>query len=270
MDAQPYTGPGADRDARPRGAHHRGQRRLSRGLVPAGRQRTSRPATPPAAASTSSSSRSSRRAGARRGSPARAVFQYPNDQRPATLWYHDHALGMTRLNVYAGPAGFYLVRSSGDDVAARLPKPAPQPRRQARDEVPRDPDRHPGSLLQRRRLAVLPRQPRLLRGLNVPGESPAVPRRAGAAHPAHAGRSPGRPDERHLAAVEPRVLRQHHGRQRQDVAVPERRAAALSLPPAERHPVPVPHAHDEQRHALHADRQRGRLPARAGQAAGSC
>ena len=28
--------------------------------------------------------------------PARAIFQYPNDRRAATLWYHDHTLGMTR------------------------------------------------------------------------------------------------------------------------------------------------------------------------------
>jgi bilirubin oxidase len=58
--------------------------------------------------------------------PGTSVFQYANDQRPATLWYHDHTLGMTRLNVYAGPAGFYLVRSDSDAVAKRLPRPAPQ------------------------------------------------------------------------------------------------------------------------------------------------
>jgi bilirubin oxidase len=58
--------------------------------------------------------------------PGSAVFQYPNDQRPTTLWYHDHALGMTRLNVYAGPAGFYLVRKKDDRVARRLPRPAPR------------------------------------------------------------------------------------------------------------------------------------------------
>ncbi len=37
-------------------------------------------------------------------------YFYPNDQQSATLWYHDHALGITRLNVYAGLAGFYLLR----------------------------------------------------------------------------------------------------------------------------------------------------------------
>jgi spore coat protein A len=58
--------------------------------------------------------------------PGSATFQYPNDQAAATLWYHDHTLGMTRLNVYAGPAGFYLLRGGpGDGVARRMPGPAP-------------------------------------------------------------------------------------------------------------------------------------------------
>ena len=55
-----------------------------------------------------------------------ATFQYENDQRAATMWYHDHTLGMTRLNVYAGPAGFYLLRRGpGDLPAGPLPGPAP-------------------------------------------------------------------------------------------------------------------------------------------------
>jgi FtsP/CotA-like multicopper oxidase with cupredoxin domain len=68
--------------------------------------------------------------------PGTAVFQYPNDQRASTIWYHDHTLGMTRLNVYAGPAGFYLIRGgpAGDDAVldsrtgrtAVLPGPAPR------------------------------------------------------------------------------------------------------------------------------------------------
>jgi bilirubin oxidase len=58
--------------------------------------------------------------------PGTATFQYPNDQAAATLWYHDHSLGMTRLNVYAGPAGFYLLRGGpSDGVAGTLPGPAP-------------------------------------------------------------------------------------------------------------------------------------------------
>ncbi|MEJ2696732.1 MAG: multicopper oxidase [Candidatus Sulfobium sp.] len=69
----------------------------------------------------------------RRWDPGTASFNYPNDQRATTLWYHDHTLGMTRLNVYAGPAGFYLIRGGPDDVVldsrdgstAILPGPAP-------------------------------------------------------------------------------------------------------------------------------------------------
>ena len=41
-------------------------------------------------------------------------YTYSNDQRAATLWYHDHGLGITRLNVYAGLAGFYLLRDNQD------------------------------------------------------------------------------------------------------------------------------------------------------------
>lgn len=36
-------------------------------------------------------------------------YHYTNDQEAATIWYHDHALGITRLNVYAGLAGYYLI-----------------------------------------------------------------------------------------------------------------------------------------------------------------
>ena len=41
-------------------------------------------------------------------------YIYQNDQPAGTLWYHDHALGITRLNVYAGMAGFYLLRDEYD------------------------------------------------------------------------------------------------------------------------------------------------------------
>jgi bilirubin oxidase len=60
--------------------------------------------------------------------PGSAVFEYQNDQRATTLWFHDHTLGMTRLNVYAGPAGFYLLRGgTADQVNGVLPGPAPAP-----------------------------------------------------------------------------------------------------------------------------------------------
>lgn len=59
-------------------------------------------------------------------SPGSAVFDYPNEQRATTLWYHDHTLGMTRANVYAGPAGFYLLRGGPDEEnGSHLPGPAP-------------------------------------------------------------------------------------------------------------------------------------------------
>ena len=68
--------------------------------------------------------------------PGFATFQYPNENRASTIWYHDHALGMTRLNVYAGPAGFFIIRGGphGDDAVrdrrtggkASLPGPAPR------------------------------------------------------------------------------------------------------------------------------------------------
>ncbi len=61
--------------------------------------------------------------------PGMASFSYRNDQPATTLWYHDHTLGMTRNNVYAGPAGFWLLRtaSGGEDglVSGTLPGPAP-------------------------------------------------------------------------------------------------------------------------------------------------
>ncbi len=38
------------------------------------------------------------------------VYRYDNCNQACTLWYHDHTLGITRLNVYAGLAGFYLIR----------------------------------------------------------------------------------------------------------------------------------------------------------------
>jgi spore coat protein A, manganese oxidase len=59
--------------------------------------------------------------------PGSAVFQYDNNQAATTMWYHDHSLGMTRSNVYAGPAGFYMLRGGpGDGVVGTLPGPAPQ------------------------------------------------------------------------------------------------------------------------------------------------
>lgn len=43
------------------------------------------------------------------------VLHYDNTQEAGTIWYHDHVLGMTRLNVYAGLAGFFLIRDDNED-----------------------------------------------------------------------------------------------------------------------------------------------------------
>jgi FtsP/CotA-like multicopper oxidase with cupredoxin domain len=58
-------------------------------------------------------------------------YYYPGEQEAATIWYHDHLLGATRLNVYAGLAGFYFLRGpdeeddhlpgwSGDDLVQEV------------------------------------------------------------------------------------------------------------------------------------------------------
>jgi spore coat protein A len=40
---------------------------------------------------------------------------YPNCQPATTLWYHDHSMGITRLNIYAGLSGFYLIRDEAEE-----------------------------------------------------------------------------------------------------------------------------------------------------------
>ena len=53
------------------------------------------------------------------GAPANgARYRYPNTQQAAPIWFHDHALGVTRLNVYAGLAGGYLLSDPG--LAGRI------------------------------------------------------------------------------------------------------------------------------------------------------
>jgi spore coat protein A len=50
-----------------------------------------------------------------------AVYHYPNRQDGATLWYHDHALGITRLNIFAGLFGAFIIRDEAEE-ALHLPK----------------------------------------------------------------------------------------------------------------------------------------------------
>ena len=49
------------------------------------------------------------------------LFHYPNRQDAALLWYHDHAMGIERLNHYAGMFGLFVIRDEVED-ALRLPR----------------------------------------------------------------------------------------------------------------------------------------------------
>ena len=93
---------------------------------------------------------------------------------------------MTRLNVYAGPAGFYLLRGDRDGVAPQLPEPAPQ-----RGDKP-------GTKYHEIPIAIQDRSFNADGSLFYPDNRAffegstcravaAVPRRAGIAHPAHPG-----------------------------------------------------------------------------------
>jgi len=48
-------------------------------------------------------------------------YNYPMVQEAATIWYHDHALGKTRINVVAGPAGYFYVTDPPKEARLRLP-----------------------------------------------------------------------------------------------------------------------------------------------------
>ncbi|HKF23996.1 MAG TPA: multicopper oxidase domain-containing protein [Candidatus Angelobacter sp.] len=50
------------------------------------------------------------------------TFEYFNSQLPTLLWYHDHALGMTRLNLAAGLEGMFIIRDpQHDNISPLLP-----------------------------------------------------------------------------------------------------------------------------------------------------
>ena len=54
------------------------------------------------------------------GRPARpdgntVTYTYPNTQQAGQICFHDHALGITRINVYAGLAANYIIRDAQED-----------------------------------------------------------------------------------------------------------------------------------------------------------
>ncbi len=44
------------------------------------------------------------------------LYRYPNSMEGALIWFHDHTLGATRLNVYAGLAGAYLIADPAHNI----------------------------------------------------------------------------------------------------------------------------------------------------------
>ena len=56
--------------------------------------------------------------------PNEALYTYPNSQGAAPLWFHDHTLGATRLNVYAGLAGAYYILDPAQEAWFAAAPPA--------------------------------------------------------------------------------------------------------------------------------------------------
>ena len=128
-----------------------------------------------------------------------AVYSYPNTQGSAPLWFHDHTLGATRLNVYAGLAGGYYLLDPVQEA-------------------------HFQSIGMRPTTEVIPivLQDRMFDTngqLFFPADSAGGV--LAALNPQHPYWSPG-------------VPRRHHRRERQGVAVPQRRAEAVPVPVPER------------------------------------
>ncbi len=49
-----------------------------------------------------------------------ALYKYPNDQEAAPIWFHDHTLGATRLNVYMGLAGANYIYDPNQNLPSNL------------------------------------------------------------------------------------------------------------------------------------------------------
>ena len=49
------------------------------------------------------------------------TYHYPNQQQPGNLWYHDHAMGLTRVNLLAGLLGSYIIHDHPIEDPLGLP-----------------------------------------------------------------------------------------------------------------------------------------------------
>ena len=128
------------------------------------------------------------RAGSRQEVPpgGSQTMTYANEQGGTLLWYHDHALGITRTNVYAGLAGGYLLTDPGVAGVGNVPtafdaSDVPDPYA-AGQHPAAHPAGDPGQDLRRRRAAHLsvPLGAGVLRG-QLPGQRQGVPVPRGAA-----------------------------------------------------------------------------------------
>lgn len=97
-----------------------------------------------------------------RGRLYSATYTFDNRQEAAHLWYHDHALGVTRLNVYMGLAGNYFIRDLNEDFLV------------ASGQLPGYPYELP--------ICIQDRQFNATGGLNYPATDPANPQ---APNPTH-------------------------------------------------------------------------------------
>ena len=220
------------------------------GNIPAG-YATGAPGT------TSSPDKAARRLRRRRGGPATPTFQYPNaeprldDLVPRPHPRHDPPQRLRRAGrLLPGPRRArrrQAVLDTRSGMPAVLPGPAPKegdkfPANKTYYEIPiAIQDRS----LQRRRLALLPGHPRVLR------------RDRRAVHP---GRRDG--TARFSPIWNPEFFGNTIMVERQHLALPRRRAAPLPVPLPQRLPVALPDPRlrrDPRRRGL-ADRQRGRLP----------
>ena len=110
-----------------------------------------------------------------------ADYLYPNDMSSRLLWYHDHALGITRLNAYAGVASGYLIRDAHgggpggqrDDPAAFPAHPAGLPGQDLHTRIGKPRPRHWGP--RRARRYVVPQRLRRARRQATPVSTLPIP-----------------------------------------------------------------------------------------------
>ena len=197
------------------------------------RRTTSPRATRPRAPGTTSSrAKAASRFGVTMGPRVRRRSSTRTSTAPSTIWYHDHALGMTRLNVYAGPAGFYIVRGGprrqgGSRHSGGNEGRPPGTRSEEGDRFPSD------KTYFEIPIAVQDRAFDDDGSLFYPDSRKFFDEATAEDRPS--SRTPTCPP-----IWNPGVLRQHAHGQRQHLAVPRRRAAALPAPLPQRLPVALP------------------------------